>query len=82
MTVASERRVDVKNSLTEKCENCTTGEPPVALITASRVEHVDSTASAGSSRHQTSWYSGIDLALEIECEQVGQFLDVKWTGSH
>ena len=45
----SEKRAEVKNSLTEKCENCITWDFSV-LARESNVEHVDSTASTGSSR--------------------------------
>src|SRR6266853_2214696 len=51
-------RVDVKNSFTEKCENCITWEFST-LTRESNVEHVDSTASTGSSRRQSSRYLGI-----------------------
>src|SRR5579863_6874636 len=57
----SAKREDVKNSFTEKCENCTTTELST-LTRASNVEHVDSTASTGSSSRQSSRYFGIGPA--------------------
>src|SRR6266702_5815896 len=44
-------RVDVRNSFTEKCENCTIGLSPT-LTTAIKLEHVDRIASSGSSGRQ------------------------------
>src|SRR6266851_3132757 len=59
----SAKREDVKNSFTEKCENCI-AEELSTLTTASKVEHVDSTASRGSSKRQSSRNSGIGPALK------------------
>ena len=58
---ASARRFDVKYSFTEKCENWITGEPSTSTI-ASKLEHVDSTACAGSSSRQSSRSVGVDSA--------------------
>src|SRR6267142_6252860 len=60
-SLVSARRVDVKNSLTEKCENSMTGESST-LTMESRLEHVDSTAYTGSSRRNFSSNFGIDPA--------------------
>ena len=65
VSAISARRVDVKNSLTEKCENYMTFPkrcPPSTM--ESKVVHADSTASAGSSRRQSSSNFGIDPALK------------------
>jgi hypothetical protein len=59
----SAKREDVKNSFTEKCENWITLEFPTET-TESNVEHVDSTASSGSSRRQSSRKFGISPALK------------------
>src|SRR6266853_4063281 len=57
------KQEDIKNSFTEKCENCTTGESPT-LTRESNVEHVDSTASRGSSRRQSLRNFGIGPTLK------------------
>jgi len=49
----SARRFDVKYSFTEKWANCITEDPPTSTM-ASRLEHVDRTACAGSSSRQSS----------------------------
>src|SRR6266851_3584516 len=63
MSLFSAKRVDVKNSFTEKCENCIIWESST-LTRESNVEHVDSTASTGSSRRQSSRNFGICPALK------------------
>jgi hypothetical protein len=57
------KQEDVKNSLTEKCENCMMRESSM-LTRTSNVEHADSTASTGSSSRQSSRYFGIGPALK------------------
>ena len=59
----SAKREEVKNSLTEKCENWIIWECRV-LTRESNVEHVDSTASIGSSRRQSLRYVGICPTLK------------------
>ena len=63
MSCFSAKWEDVKNSFTEKCENCMTGELST-WTRESNVEHVDSTASRGSSRRQSSRNFGICPALK------------------
>src|SRR5487761_1370245 len=57
----SASRFDVKYSFTEKCENWITLESSTSTI-ASRLEHVNSTARAGSSSRQSSRSLGVDSA--------------------
>ena len=51
-------RFEVKNSFTEKCENCTTGEPSTST-TAMRLEQAESTASSVYSGRQPFIRSGV-----------------------
>jgi hypothetical protein len=46
-------RLDVKYSLTEKCENCTTGLTSTWTVEIN-VEYIDSTVSLGSSDRQSA----------------------------
>jgi len=57
------KQEDIKNFFTEKCKNCMTGESPM-LTRESNVEHVDSMASRGSSRRQSSRSFGIGPTLK------------------
>src|SRR5579863_7236261 len=61
VSLASARRVEVRNSFTEKWENCIVSEPQV-LTTASKLEQVDSTAPNGSSGRQSARYVGVGPA--------------------
>jgi hypothetical protein len=56
--VASARRDEVTNSLTEKCENCTICESPTSTI-AVRLEHAIRSAYSWSSHHQSGFNLGI-----------------------
>src|SRR6266850_4846715 len=62
----SAKRVDVKNSWTERCEKCTNGESfeSSALTSEINVEQVDSTAWSGSSRPQSSRNFGMGPSLK------------------
>src|SRR5579863_10386736 len=62
-SLAEARRVDIRNSFTEKCENCTTWEPSTST-TASKLEQVDNRASSGSTGRQQGRIVGISLALK------------------
>jgi len=78
-----ERRGEAENSLTERCENCTTCEPPASTI-AIRFEHDNKRASSchvppianpvstsGSlPRHRT-------LMIEVDCEDFHELLHMK-----
>jgi len=55
----SARRFDVRYSFTEKCANWMTDDPSTSTI-ASRLEHVDRTAYAGSSSRQSSRSVGVE----------------------
>src|SRR5579863_266716 len=68
LSFVSERRVDVKNSLTEKCENWITGEPSTSTMD-SRLEHVDNTAYTGSSRRNFSSNFGIGLTSKSKARK-------------
>ena len=63
MSFVSASREDVKNSLTEKCENCITWESSTSTM-ESKLGVVDSTVSTGSPRHQPSWNFGIGPVLK------------------
>ena len=56
-------RFAVKNSLTEKCENCTIRESPSSII-ITRLEHADITASSLSSQRHPRFNFGIPSALK------------------
>src|SRR6266581_6682551 len=57
------RRSDIRNSFTEKCENCTT-RVPLLMITETRLEQADSTASSWSSHRQSAINFGIPPVLK------------------
>ena len=57
-SAAMARRSDVRNSLTEKCENCTTRALP-SPTTVIKLEQVDNTARSWSSRRQSAFNEGI-----------------------
>src|SRR5260221_9391031 len=59
----SARRSDVKYSLTEKCANWITEDPSTSTM-ASRLEHVERTARAGSSSRQSSRSVGVESVLK------------------
>ena len=62
VSFASVSLVDVKYSLTEKCANCTTGDPPSGFTTESKLEQIDGTQCSGSSGRQSAKSEGIDPA--------------------
>ena len=59
------RRDDVRNSFTEKCENCTTRESSRGMMVI-KLEQVESTASSSSSRRQSSFNVGIPLEDSVK----------------
>src|SRR6266702_3165527 len=56
-------RSDTRNSFTEKCENCTT-RVPFSMITETKLEQADSTASSWSSHRQSAINLGIPPVLK------------------
>jgi hypothetical protein len=74
-------RFDVKNSLTEKCENCTTWLPALST-TATRLEHAEITASSAFSGSQPFVKCGEFCLVETNCKYLCKLFDAKRANRH